>query len=98
MDYKRVSRCANMSGSMGYNGPYGSPRQTAAATQMQNVGCGQVGVTGVNKVQEKSLAMVYAPYQYFEDLYSPENGFYAGTIFVKLDMPCTACTACRVRR
>ncbi len=33
------------------------------------------------------LAMVYSPDQEFEDLYSPENGLEAGTVFIKLDKP-----------
>lgn len=33
------------------------------------------------------LAMVYSPDQEFEELYSPEDGLEAGTVFVKLDKP-----------
>ena len=44
------------------------------------------------------LAMVYAPYQNFEDLYAVDKGFYTGTIFAQLDLPCTACTCCRMNK
>ena len=47
---------------------------------------------------EKQLAMMYAPYQYFADLYPIEKGFLAGTIFMQLDLPCTACQSCRMHR
>ena len=33
------------------------------------------------------LAMVYSPDQSFDELYSPEDGLKAGTVFVKLDKP-----------
>ena len=33
------------------------------------------------------LAMVYSPYQEFENLYDPEDGLEAGTVFIKLDKP-----------
>ena len=34
-----------------------------------------------------SLAMVYSPYQQFQNLYCEEEGFVAGTIFKELDKP-----------
>ena len=33
------------------------------------------------------LAMVYSPDQEFEELYCPEDGLEAGTVFMKLDKP-----------
>jgi hypothetical protein len=36
-----------------------------------------------------SLAMVYAPCQYFDKLYEPMEGLRCGTIFCKLNMPFT---------
>ncbi len=33
------------------------------------------------------LAMVYSPDHEFEELYSPEDGLEAGTVFIKLDKP-----------
>ena len=35
----------------------------------------------------RSLAMVYSPYQSFEDLYTPKEGLCNGTIFQLLDKP-----------
>lgn len=34
-----------------------------------------------------SLAMVYSPYQSFQNLYEPADGFCRGTIFRELDKP-----------
>ena len=92
MDYKRVSRYQNTSGAVGYNGPYGCPRVKTPEN------CMNEEISKTEKEHKKSLAMVYAPYQYFENLYTLENGFYAGTIFADLDLPCAACTACRMRK
>ncbi len=33
------------------------------------------------------LAMVYSPYQAFEDLYEPEKALCQGTLFAQLDKP-----------
>ena len=92
MDYKRVSRYQSTSGNVSYNGPYGCPRAKTAEN------CMNEGISKANREQGKPLAMVYAPYQYFENIYTIENGFYAGTIFADLDLPCTACTSCRIRK
>ena len=35
----------------------------------------------------RSLAMVYSPYQAFQNLYDPAQGLCAGTIFIELDKP-----------
>ena len=43
--------------------------------------CGENGVT------ERSLAMVYAPIQYWRDAYEPEMALKRGTLFRELDMP-----------
>ena len=42
------------------------------------------------------LAMVYAPVQRFDNLYDPEEGLGAGTIFRDLDLPFypTGCASC----
>lgn len=34
-----------------------------------------------------SLAMMYVPYQRFENLYEPEKALERGTLFADLDMP-----------
>lgn len=34
-----------------------------------------------------SLAMMYVPYQRFENLYEPEKALSRGTLFADLDMP-----------
>ena len=34
-----------------------------------------------------SLAMVYSPYQSWQDIYEPQKGLCRGTIFAQLDKP-----------
>lgn len=92
MDYKKINRSSYAAASAVKNA-YGSTRyagSVSARTVMNNA--------GLSVKPEKQLAMVYAPYQYFEDLYPAEKGFFAGTIFMHLDLPCTACTSCRMHR
>ena len=38
-----------------------------------------------------SLAMVYADYQEFGELFDPEKALITGTLFADLDKPCYAC-------
>ena len=92
MDYKRASKSAYM-GAGGVSGR-GCQVPYAGSLSARTV----LGNTFVTSKPEKQLAMMYAPYQKFEDLYPIEKGFLAGTIFVQLDLPCTACTSCCVRR
>ena len=35
------------------------------------------------------IGMAYVPWQKFKDLYEPERGLHAGTIFMELDKPFT---------
>ena len=35
----------------------------------------------------QSLAMVYAPYQHFRSLYTPDKALCRGTLFMELDLP-----------
>ena len=39
----------------------------------------------VLKLDSMPLAMTYVPWQKWEDIYSPEEGFARGTIFAQLD-------------
>ena len=39
----------------------------------------------VLKLDSMPLAMAYVPWQKWEDIYSPEEGFARGTIFAQLD-------------
>ncbi len=38
-------------------------------------------------LEGKSLAMVYAPKQYWRKLYTPEDALMHGTLFTELNMP-----------
>lgn len=91
MDYKRINRNACMNGcavrERECRMPYAG--SVSARTVMN-------GMSGTVK-PEKPLAMMYSPYQYFEEIYPAEKGFSAGTIFIQLDLPCTACTSCRMQ-
>ena len=40
-------------------------------------------------IDSLSLAMSYVPWQTWEDLYKPEDGFQQGTIFKQLNKPFT---------
>lgn len=88
MDYKRVNKA-----------PYGAK---GASCQMRYSGVASaktvMNYAAKTPMPEKQLAMVYAPYQNFEDLYAVDKGFYTGTIFAQLDLPCTACTCCRMNK
>ena len=42
-----------------------------------------------------SLAMVYSPYQIFQNVYEPQEGLSRGTIFAELDKPFSADGRCR---
>ena len=61
--------------------------------QSDGCGCGEQGVIGnsypcgENGVEGRSLAMVYAPCQAFENIYPPEQWLSKGTIFAALDFP-----------
>lgn len=44
-----------------------------------------------------SLAMVYSPFQEFENLYEPEEALTRGSLFVDLDLPFEAYTCCGKR-
>lgn len=48
------------------------------SADMQNKGC---------KKDDKSLAMVYSPYQEWGNIYGPEKALCAGTLFSELDKP-----------
>lgn len=53
-------------------------------------GAGAIGNTypcGENGVKERSLAMVYAPIQYWRGAYDPKTALSRGTMFRELDMP-----------
>lgn len=43
--------------------------------------------SGASLLSDKSLAMVYSPYQKFESLYDPCQGLQRGTVFCQLDKP-----------
>jgi hypothetical protein len=56
--------------------------------QNDNVcGCGLCSDFTAPKLTGVPLAMVYSPYQEWENLYTPEEGHARGTIFKCLDMP-----------
>lgn len=38
-------------------------------------------------LMEHPLAMVYSPYQFFRDIYSPDAALNRGTMFAELDLP-----------
>ena len=38
-------------------------------------------------LKEHPLGMVYSPYQYFRQIYSPDTALTRGTIFTELDLP-----------
>lgn len=42
-----------------------------------------------NMCDEYPIGMGYVPWQEFRNLYEPERGFHAGTIFIELDKPFT---------
>jgi len=88
MDYKKVNRGAYAPKGMPYQNRYNGSVSAQTVLNYANTA----------SKPEKPLAMMYAPYQYFEELYCAEKGFLAGTIFMQLDLPCTACTSCCVRR
>ncbi len=59
--------------------PYNSYRQPPAPVCMNNR----------DTMGNKSLAMVYVPWQVWRDLYDAEKGFQCGTIFKELNLPFT---------
>lgn len=56
------------------------------ASDVGNCGCAGNDFTHAGEF-DYSLAMVYSPYQHFQNLYCEEEGFVAGTIFKELDKP-----------
>ncbi len=38
-------------------------------------------------LENHPLAMAYAPYQYFREIYEPEKALSRGTLFAELDLP-----------
>ena len=91
MDYKKINRTAYSPS--GYRSTPCQPRSAGTVSAKTVLSC-----AGNLKTPEKQLAMVYAPYQNFEDLYAVEKGFYTGTIFAQLDLPCISCTSCRMNK
>ena len=71
-----------------------------AAEQSAGRGRGSEGAAGAAfgapDLSGAPLAMVYAPRQRFDNLYDPEEGLEAGTIFRDLDFPFypTGCASC----
>ena len=51
----------------------------------------QVNASPKRSCCKDSLAMVYSPYQNWQNLYELEPGFCAGTIFKELDKPFVGC-------
>ncbi len=56
-------------------------------TATPHCGCDGTAPFATDCLQGMSLAMVYAPCQDFEGLYTPEEGLCHGTIFAALDKP-----------
>jgi len=52
----------------------------------QNGSSGCTNGTGWG-LKEHPLGMMYSPYQYFRQIYSPETALTRGTIFTELDLP-----------
>ncbi len=77
-------------------------RRAAGNRGTQNAGGGSArqGAAGatfaIPDLYGAPLAMVYSPAQRFDDLYDPEEGLEAGTIFRALDFPFypTGCASC----
>ena len=77
-------------------------RRPAGNRGSQNAGrgCSGQGAAGATftlpDLYGAPLAMVYAPVQRFDNLYDPEEGLGAGTIFRDLDFPFypTGCASC----
>ena len=71
--------------------PMSRPRpasRQASARVYDHCGCEKAQpYENSNRLTGVSLAMVYSPYQEFTDLYSPEEGFEHGTIFMQLHKP-----------
>ena len=53
-------------------------------SQNGNAGCNNGMGWGL---REHPLGMVYSPYQYFRQLYSPDAALNRGTVFSELDLP-----------
>ena len=77
-------------------------RRAAGNRGAQNTGgrCAGQGAAGATfalpDLYGAPLAMVYSPAQRFDNLYDPEEGLEAGTIFRDLDLPFypTGCASC----
>lgn len=80
MDYRRNNmRCL-------YRGQCNRTQPDFFSTNQNQENVDTTQEEGVKSVG-KSLAMIYSPYQIFQDLYEPEEGLRRGTIFQELDKP-----------
>ena len=74
---------SGMKGSYGQRGYSGSGRVAPAASQ-------NVRGRQPQDLQSLPLSMAYVPYQRFENVYSPSDALWAGTLFGDLNLPyCT---------
>ncbi len=73
MDMKNISNCGCNGCSCGRCGSGTSPRSNQYRPD--------TGLSGF------PLAMVYSPYQQFDNLYEPEEAICKGTLFAELDKP-----------
>lgn len=60
------------------------PRESS---ENESCGCGCKNSESYNAEFNYSLAMVYSPYQQWQNLYCEDEGLLAGTIFKELDKP-----------
>lgn len=78
---------------------YGTFTRTPVNTVSRGAGSGDRGDKGsyTRGNTYPSLAMVYSPFQEFENLYEPEEALTRGSLFVDLDLPFEAYTCCGKR-
>lgn len=87
-------------GTTGTSRRSGGTRGSGVQSAERGFGCDSRGTAGATfalpDLYGTPLAMVYSPVQRFENLYDPEEGLAAGTIFRDLDFPFypAGCSSC----
>lgn len=75
---------------MDYQRAYGCRGGRVCTAPCAQAPIGQRVSNADNTCEYPSLAMVYLPYQKWQDLYNPNDALANGTLFVELDKPFTA--------